>query len=758
MHEIVVVRCFFLLLIFSALVQAKEGEYFAITVLDEQTGRGVPLVELEAVNRARWWTDSNGAIAFDEPGLMDQEVYFHVRSHGYEYPKDMFGNRGVKLKPARGGSATIRIKRVNIAERLYRITGEGIYRDSVLVGRPVPTKQPLLNGQVMGQDTVIATLYRGMIYWFWGDTDRVGYPLGNFGASGATSELPGRGGLDPSVGVDLRYFVDDTGFSKPMCPLPGRPGMHWIESLLTVPDERGVERLVARVANHTHLGDAEDWDLMVFNDEKAVFEPAQHWDIHEGHDSSHPFRARVDGVEYYYLYPNWRVKADLKSLYDLKNYEALTCVAGDGKVRGKETVLDRDAAGRPRYRWRGGADRLYPGRARELISAGKLKPEESWIDLHDFETGARIPAGRGSVYWNDFRRRWVMLVSARAGEIWFAEGDTPAGPWVYARRVVAHDNYNFYNPTQHPFFDQEGGRLVYFEGTYTASFSGARERTPRYDYNQIMYRLALDDSRLALPAPVYRLRGAEGKVRYRMREGVEADRAWGAIEEVAFFAVPPARARAGLVPIYAVSRNGNSVLQAGPSSRPPDGSTPLFLALPPARDSSAESIEGLWRCAAKTTEGDEIEFDLDLTQRGAAVETMAKEAEVSARGSFEGGRLTLTATSEGHSYSLTAALRQRKLTGEWRQLDGNLRGTWSAEGVDPTPSEDRSSAVIALYEFQRSNGQRVYSTSRELNLRDLKRAPKPLCRVWKNPVTVLVLDTKAQPVSLERIGLPTVHR
>ncbi len=214
-------RCFLGLMFFFAPGRATPGEYFTIAVVDEQTGRGVPLVELRTVNNAAWWTDSNGIVAFDEPGLMGQEVFFHVRSHGYEYPKDMFGNRGLKLKPTQGGSATIKLKRLNVAERLYRITGEGIYRDSVLVGGKVPIKQPLLNGRVMGQDTVIATPYRGKIYWFWGDTDRVDYPLGNFGASGATSELPGRGGLDPSVGVDLTYFVDDKGFSKPMCSLPG---------------------------------------------------------------------------------------------------------------------------------------------------------------------------------------------------------------------------------------------------------------------------------------------------------------------------------------------------------------------------------------------------------------------------------------------------------------------------------------------------------------------------------------------------------
>src|SRR5439155_20261049 len=235
-------------LFFAVTAHPAGQDLFRITVVDDQTGRGVPLIELRTVNNISLWTDSNGIIAFDEPGLMGQEVYFHIKSHGYEYPKDGFGNRGVKLKPTRGGSAQIKIKRLNIAERLYRVTGQGIYRDSALVGFPVPTHQPWLNGQVMGQDTVIATPYPGKIYWFWGDTERVSYPLGNFGASGATSDLPGHGVLDPNTGVELTYFLDATGFSKPMCPLPGQ-GLRWIEGLLTVPDAKGVQRPIARVAN-----------------------------------------------------------------------------------------------------------------------------------------------------------------------------------------------------------------------------------------------------------------------------------------------------------------------------------------------------------------------------------------------------------------------------------------------------------------------------------------------------------------------------
>jgi len=89
------------------------------------------------------------------------------------------------------------------------------------------------------------------------------------------------------------------------------------------------------------------------------------------------------------------------------------------------------------------------------------------------------------------------------GEIWFAEAAHPEGPWVYARKIVTHDDYSFYNPKQHPYFAKDGGRTLFFEATYTSTFSGNKHPTPLYDYNQVMYRLQLDDPRLNLPVPVY---------------------------------------------------------------------------------------------------------------------------------------------------------------------------------------------------------------------------------------------------------------
>src|SRR5947208_3554801 len=82
----------------STATGAEPREYFGIQVVDDLTGRGVPLVELETVNALRFVTDSAGRVAFLEPGLMGHDVFFTVKSHGYEFPQDGFGFHGQKLR------------------------------------------------------------------------------------------------------------------------------------------------------------------------------------------------------------------------------------------------------------------------------------------------------------------------------------------------------------------------------------------------------------------------------------------------------------------------------------------------------------------------------------------------------------------------------------------------------------------------------------------------------------------------------------
>jgi hypothetical protein len=156
------------LLLLSRPAWADPSKYFAIEVIDANTGRGVPLVELRTNNDIRFYTDSAGLVAFNEPGLMDRDVFFFISSQGYEFPADGFGMRGKALYTPPGGSARIEIKRINIAERLYRITGQGIYRDTVLLGRKAPIDEPVLNGRVLGQDSTLNAIYQGTLYWFLG--------------------------------------------------------------------------------------------------------------------------------------------------------------------------------------------------------------------------------------------------------------------------------------------------------------------------------------------------------------------------------------------------------------------------------------------------------------------------------------------------------------------------------------------------------------------------------------------------------------
>ena len=472
---------------------------FKIQVVDEQTGRGVPLVELRTVHNLRYVTDSQGLVAFLEPGLMDQSVYFSVSSHGYDYPKDGFGFRGKSLAITPGGSAVLKIKRLNVAERLYRVTGGGVYADSLLLKEPVPVKQPVLNAQVLGQDSVMTVLYKGKLTWFWGDTTKPSYPLGNFHAPMATSELPAKGGLDPERGVDLTYLVDEKGFARPTAKLPG-PGPCWIGGVVVL-EERGRERLFAGYARIKGFMEVYERGLIEFNDDKQQFEKVLTFDKDQpAWPEGHPFRHRDHGVDYIYYanpYPLVRIKATSAALLRPGEYEAWTCLAAGTTV--EEGKVERDEQGRLVFGWKKKTPHVGPAEQAKLLKAEKIKESEVPWPLADVDTGKRVQAHGGSVTWNAHRRRWVMIAvevggSSFLGEVWYAEAEAPLGPWLHARKIVTHDRYSFYNPKHHPHFDN--GRWLYFEGTYTALFSGNKDHTPRYDYNQIMYKLDLDDPRL----------------------------------------------------------------------------------------------------------------------------------------------------------------------------------------------------------------------------------------------------------------------
>ena len=555
----------------TRLLQAPVPGYrqcLAIRVVDNSTQRGVPLVELVTPWADSYLTDSQGMIAYCDPDHLGQMVRFTVSSHGYQLPAGV-----IELAAVADTTAVVAIERRNIAERLYRITGQGIYRDSLLLGLTTPLERPAINGLVMGQDSVQTALYRGKIFWIWGDTNRAAYPLGNFRSSGAQSDLPSAGGLVPDRGVNLQYIVDANGFARGMVEaFAPTNAPTWLGAMIAVSDTTGQERLFAAYAKAAPDLSPLQRGLVRFNDVNQTFErvitdyPLTDFVGPDGHPTKVRHRAR----EYIYYQAPFRIPATAESLLDKSTYELFSAYGPHGS-----TVLDRAPDGTLRYDWKPGAALV----TRDKLRAAQVGLDQA-LDGHfcNIETGAGIAEhGNSSRAWNSYRKRFAQMLLERGGtsflgELWYAEGDTPLGPWVYARKIISHTAYDFYNPRQHPFFDREGGRILFVEGTYTKTFSGPGPVTPRYEYNQIMYRLDLADERLVLPVAVYDRGGAlPGHFATKQALSVEMPPL-----DVAFFA--PDRPAPGLVPVaWSGPACETRRLIVGGSANTP----PLFYAIPP---------------------------------------------------------------------------------------------------------------------------------------------------------------------------------
>jgi len=321
---------------------------------------------------------------------------------------------------------------------------------------------------------------------------------------------------------------------------------------------------------------------------------------------------RDGDTEYVYFsrpYPLVRVRASAESLANLADYEAYTCLAPESRL--DKPQIDRAPDGTIRYGWKRNTPAVGPAEQARLISGKHLKPAEALLQLCDRETGKAVSAHAGSVYWNEFRRRWVMITvehfgTSLLGEIWYAEADSPLGPWIYATKIVTHDRYSFYNPKQHPFFDERGGRTIYFEGTYTHTFSGNTDQTPRYDYNQIMYKLELDDSRIAVPVAVYRQSDTiPDRFAFRDAKKVEAATTGPDLGRIAFFAldlpaantivVRESKTAAGHPALDFSSGRGGGRIQffalAADAESPPAATVPLYEYTDKAADRRAYSTD-----------------------------------------------------------------------------------------------------------------------------------------------------------------------
>ncbi|MEO8351095.1 MAG: hypothetical protein ABI680_05150 [Chthoniobacteraceae bacterium] len=428
-----------------------------IEVVEEGSDWPVPLVELRTTHQARFVTDNAGIIAFDLPELMNQETWFDVLGHGYEVPADGFGMRGVRLTPKPGATLQIKVKRTNVARRLGRLTGAGLFGESQRFGLNLDWKE----SGIVGCDSVQNAVHRGRLFWAWGDTTLAKYPLGIFHMTSATTELQPLNRFEPPLRLSYDYYSDDQGRPRAVAKMPG-DGPTWLSGYVSLPSQEGEQRLVAtylKIRNHL---EAYESGLCDWNDAVQSFE---HLKTLWKKTAASPNAPRIpDG------HPAFWTDADGKKwVYFGNPLPHLRCPATFEAWQNQET-------------WE------------------PLSPQDQLISATD---GAPVKPHSGSIAWNPWRQRWVTVFMQAFGkpsvfgELWYAEADQPTGPWGKAVKILSHDNYTFYNPRLHPEFTASDSPILIFEGTYTAEFADHPVKTPRYDYNQILYRLDLDDPALA---------------------------------------------------------------------------------------------------------------------------------------------------------------------------------------------------------------------------------------------------------------------
>lgn len=427
-----------------------------IEVVEKGSGWPVPLVELRTTHHVRFVTDNAGAIAFDLPELMGRETWFDVIGHGYEVPKDGFGNRGVRLKPEPGKMIKVEVNRTIIARRMGRLTGGGLFAESQKLGNERDWRE----SGVLGCDTVQNAVYRGRLFWLWGDTTLARYPLGIFDSTSATTPIQPITRFEPPLRLPFDYFTDSKGEPRAVAKLPG-DGPTWVSGCVTLLDERREPHLVGSYAKIKPPLEAYQWGLCVWRDNASSFE-----------------RLRVV----------WTKSTESPKPPPLPEGHA----AFWKDETGKEWVLFGNPL--PMLRCPATYEAWQDASTWEV-----LKPQATLVSA---DGGKSVKPHTGAIAWNSWRKRWVTVFMesfgkpSAFGEVWYAEADKPTGPWGKAVKILTHENYTFYNPAIHPEFTPAGSPVLIFEGTYTQQFANKPPPTPRYDYNQILYRLDLDDPAL----------------------------------------------------------------------------------------------------------------------------------------------------------------------------------------------------------------------------------------------------------------------
>lgn len=442
--------------LWSIVTSAHAVEPCKIEVVDKSNGWPVPLVHLRTTNEISFVTDNAGVVAFDAPEFMERETWLTVFSDGYELPADGFGFRGVRFTPKPEGTFRIEVERKQIAKRLGRLTGAGIFAESQKLGQFAGWRE----SGVMGSDTVRTTSYKGKLFWLWGDTNLAAYPLGIFDTPVATSSLKPLVSMRPPTGIEYDYFRNGKGAPRGTITVPGS-GPVWLSAFISLADREGGEHLVATYSKIPEMLKAGEVGLAEWNDQTSRFDIISSFWKRSAAEPEPP-EVFPDG------HPAIWKDANGKSWLYCNGPPDFKCAA-------------TYEAWKDRSQWQG-------------VEAQK--------SFKSADGGGDVAVASGSIAWNSHRKKWILVFQQKFGrpsvfgEIWYAEGSTPEGPWGPAVKVATHANYTFYNVQIDWQLTSPDEPVLLFEGTYTTTFSDNKIKTPRYDYNQILYRLDLDDPAL----------------------------------------------------------------------------------------------------------------------------------------------------------------------------------------------------------------------------------------------------------------------
>ncbi len=517
------------IIIFATSSFASSNPYFGIRIVDRETHEGVPLVQLRTSNYVVNYTDSQGYVAFLESGMMNRDVWFSIMTDGYTFSEGRVCqpstfhpcDSGMKLHTTPGKIVTLYVDRTQLAERVFRLTGQGLYRDSLLLNVPAPIDDASTDTNLItGQDTLMPIKYKGLNYWFFGDT---------VCASDAREEGCNGHGLHTVAAVSndqfnqaplLQYLtmnIEGIQWPKPVTPIGDLKMNTWTGAPFVIDVGTPHEIMYAFYFKPYSLSDNPSPDktgLVKWNDEKQEFELLTEWPVHndlEWMKNGHQVTsfAPLDGNDgYIYISGSFVLtRVPKNKITDFSAWEAYTPLLSGSNMN--HPIMDPKGWG-----WKKGAPVFQQSDETTLISKGIMSASQARMQVVDSVTNQPIIVDSGVVHWNAYLKKYILLFGN--AQLYIAMSDNMMGPWNKAVKIVQHDasRSQCYNSTQIAALSDATERYVYIACTYTAMWTNDAPPSdtpnvwstclfgqnahlncapvvPRYEYNNLIYRLDL---------------------------------------------------------------------------------------------------------------------------------------------------------------------------------------------------------------------------------------------------------------------------